>query len=76
MYVMKVHASYCYFLFFCVFKIRLFFREIFLFFVLMAGEKCCKLVLHVDKTIILNLAMMTIIMHFYLNTAILFLLLA
>ena len=38
---MKVHASYCYFLFFCVFKIPLFFREIFLVFVLMAGEKCC-----------------------------------
>ena len=58
-----------------VFKIRLFFMENFLFFVLMAGEKCCKLVLHVDKTIILNLAMMTIMMHVHLNTAILFLLL-
>ena len=52
-----------------------FFRENFIFFVLMAGEKCCKLVLHVDKTIILNLAMMTIMMHVHLNTAILFLLL-
>ena len=36
---------------------------------------CCKLVLDVDKKIILNLAMMTIMMHFHLNTAILFLLL-
>ena len=37
-------------------------------FVLMAGEKCCKLVLHVDKTIILSLAMMTVMMHAHLNT--------
>ena len=56
-------------------KFDCFFREIFLFFVLMAGEKCCKLVLHVDKTIILNLTMMTLMMHVHLNTAILFLLL-
>ena len=34
----------------------------------MAGEKCCKLVLYVDKTIILNLAMMTVTLHFHLNT--------
>ena len=50
-------------------------RENFLYFVLMAGEKICKLVLHVDKTIILNCAMMTIMIHVHVNTAILFLLL-
>ena len=52
------------------------------FFVLMAGEKCSKLVLHVDlKTIILNLLVMTLIRHFHYfsysraNAAILFVLL-
>lgn len=48
----------------------------------MAGEKCSKLVFHVDlKTIVLNLSMMTSIRHFHYfsysraNAAILFLLL-
>ena len=65
------------------FKFPGFFRNNYLFFVLMAGEKCSKLVLlHVDlKTIILNLSMMTSIRHFHYfsysraNAAILFLLL-
>ena len=58
------------------------FRKNYLFFVLMAGEKCSKLVLHVDlKTIVLNLSMMTSIGHFHYfsysraNAAVLFLLL-
>ena len=45
-----------------------------IFVVFLAGEGF-KLVLHVDKTIILNLAMLTTIMQCHLNTAILFLLL-
>ena len=58
------------------------FRKNYVFSVLMAGEKCSKLALHVDlKTIILNLSMMTSISHFHYfsysraNAAILFLLL-
>ena len=38
-------------------------------------KKGFKLVLHVDKTITLNLAMLTALMQYHLNTAILFLLL-
>ena len=64
------------------FEIRWFFRKNYVFFVLVAGEKCSKLVLHdYLKTIILNLSMMTKIRHFYYvsysraNAAILFLLL-
>ena len=59
------------------------FQEKYLFFVLMAGEKCCKLVLHVDlKTIVLNFSVMTSIRHFHYfsyssaNAAMLFLFLS
>ena len=64
------------------FKFAGFSEKNYVFFVLVAGEKCTKLVLHVDlKTIILNLSMMTSIRHFHYfsysraNAAILFLLL-
>ena len=48
------------------FKFAGFSGKIIYSFVLMAGEKCSKLVLHVDlKTIILNLSMMTSIRHLH-----------
>ena len=46
---MKVHASYCYFLFFFVFKIRLFFREIFLFFDWLAISDYQPIITSTDK---------------------------